>query len=348
MSYLCGQRLPELGKRMSVEVAEGGSVGSPRPGSAGPLATLGAMRLVFAGTPHLAVATLDALVAAGHDIALVLTRPDAPTGRKRMLTPSPVAARALELGLPLLHARRPGDAEADAIRATGADLGVVVAYGGILPASVLDAPARGWINLHFSLLPAWRGAAPVQRAILAGERTGGVSVFQLEEGLDTGPVYRTSPVTFGEAETSGEALERLGVQGAEDVAAVVAAIADGSAHAEPQRGEPTHAAKLTPADGVVDWTLPAPLVAARILGASPEPGAAAMLGDARIKLHRARAAGDAGASAPGTIRRDGRRVLVDTGDGAVELVEVQPPGKRVMAAADWLRGNAELDGERFS
>lgn len=306
------------------------------------------MRLVFAGTPAVAVPTLDALVGAGHDVAAVVTRPDAPVGRKRILTPSPVAARADELGLPVIHAARLRDDETRRITELDVDLGVVVAYGGLIRRPLLETPRHGWINLHFSLLPAWRGAAPVQRAVLAGDETTGVSVFRLDEGMDTGPWFVRRPVDIDPDETAGELLERLGADGAGDVLDVVAGIERGEAVATPQDGTPSHAAKLTAADGRIDWNQSARLVLARIRGATPEPGAATELDGARMKVLRARASDARAEGEPGTIRLEGGRALVDARDGSIELVTVQPAGKQGMAAADWLRGAAGAVGARFS
>jgi len=307
------------------------------------------LRIVFAGTPAVAVPTLRALAASGHEIVAVVTREDAPLGRKRVLTPSPVAAAADDLGIPTIKANRIGDAETDALRELGADLGVVVAYGGILRRPALEAPAHGWINLHFSLLPEWRGAAPVQRAVLAGDERTGVSVFRLEEGLDTGPLHVRREVAIDPDETAGELLERLGVDGAADVVRAVDGIADGTSIPTPQTGEPTHAAKLTGEDGRVDWALDAPLVHARIRGATPEPGAWTTLDDARFKILRAaRADASTAAStpalaglAPGAVTVHAKRVYVGTGGDPLELVEVQPSGKKAMRAIDWARGTGE-------
>lgn len=305
------------------------------------------MRIVFAGTPPVAVPTLDALVDAGHEIVAVVTRPDAPVGRRRRRTPSAVAARAAELGLPIVHATALGADETARIATLAPELGVIVAYGGLVREPLLSTPAHGWINLHFSLLPRWRGAAPVQRALMAGERTTGVSVFTLEEGLDTGPLHLQREVPIGDGETADELLERLGVDGADDVRAAVDAIAVGTASPSPQLGEPTTAAKLTTADGHIDWRDPADVVHARIRGVTSEPGASSALGDGRLKILRAGRPDDdlarlaPSALGPGEVVWAGKRVLVGTGDRPLELLEVQPPGKRPMRAADWLRGVAD-------
>lgn len=305
------------------------------------------MRIVFAGTPAVAVPTLDTLVDAGHDVVAVVTRPDAPVGRRRQRTPSPVAARAAELGIPIVHAARLGDEETERIADLAPELGVIVAYGGLVREPLLSTPTNGWINLHFSLLPRWRGAAPIQRALMAGERTTGISVFTLEEGLDTGPLHVRRAIDVADGETADELLARLGDEGASDVLSVVSAIGDGTSRPEAQRGEPTLAAKLTAEDGRIRWDEGVEAVDARIRGVTSEPGASAALGDGRLKILRARPADDALlAAAPmplaqGVVAWAGKRVVVGTGDRALELVEVQPPGKRAMRASDWLRGVAD-------
>lgn len=299
------------------------------------------MRIAFAGTPEVAVPVLDALAASSHEVALVLTRPDAPLGRKRTLTPSPVAARADELGIPVERIARPSEATAARTRAAKVDLGVVVAYGAILRQEMLDAPRLGWINLHFSALPAWRGAAPVQRAMMAGEPATALSVFQLDNGMDTGPLYSQTPVPFTDEETAGEALTRLSRLGAHDVLRVVDALEAGSAVATPQAGAPTVAPKLTLADGLVDWHAPAERVIAHIRGVTPEPGAASVLAGARFKLHAVRRwSADAPRLAPGEVTLHRRAVLVGTDDWPIELTTVQPFGKPSMPADAWWRGQA--------
>ena len=230
------------------------------------------MRLVFAGTPAAAVPTLRRL-ATLHDIVAVVTRPDAPLGRKRVLTPSPVAQAADELGLPVIRAARL-DADATAqITALAPELGVIVAYGGLVREPLLSAPDAGWINLHFSLLPAWRGAAPVQRALIAGDRELGASVFQLVPELDAGDVFAMRTIDVAPTATADQALETLAHDGAELTEKVVAAIADGTARAVPQQREPTLAPKLTLDDGLLDWSESVAALFARFRGVTPEPGA---------------------------------------------------------------------------
>jgi len=296
------------------------------------------MRLLFAGTPDAAVPALDALAAGPHEIVRVVTRPDAPRGRRRVPTPSPVAAEATALGLPLLHAARLDDAATEVLVADRADLGVVVAYGGLIREPLLSAPAHGWINLHFSLLPRWRGAAPVQHALLAGDRTTGVAVFRLEAGLDTGPLLAVEEVGIEPLETAGALLDRLARIGATVLARAVDAIADGTAVPRPQEGEPTFAGKPALEDGRLDLAAPASAVLDRWRGTTPEPGAFTEVAGARLKVLELAPAADDDPLPAGAVAAVGRRVLVGTGDVPVELVTVQPAGRTAMPAAAWLRG----------
>lgn len=301
--------------------------------------TGGRLRIVFAGTPEVAVPSLRELHAAGHDIAAVVTRPDAPLGRKRVLTPSPVAVAADELGLPVIKAARLDADATERIAALEPELAVVVAYGGLVREPLLSLPRHGWINLHFSLLPRWRGAAPVQRALMAGDRTTGAAVFRLVPELDAGDVFGELRYDVPPLATAGDVLEVLSHSGAELLRDVVAGIADGTAVATPQRGEPTHAAKLTIEDGLLTWTEPAQRVLDRFRGVTPEPGAHTVLDGARFKILEA-AAAEAGAPtlAPGEVAPVKRGVLVGTGTDPLLVTRVQPAGKPAMAAADWARG----------
>lgn len=292
------------------------------------------MKLVFAGTPAVAVPTLRALVEAGHDIALVVTREDAPRGRKRVLTPSEVADAAVELGLPLLKTNRVDADVVEQIRATGADLGVVVAYGALLKPSALAALPLGWINLHFSLLPSWRGAAPVQHNLIAGGPTG-VTVFQLDEGVDTGSVWAVKPIDCAADDTSGEVLEQFARLGAPVVVDAIAQIAAGK-HPTPQEGPSTHASKLQSSDGELHPSHGIASVYALFRGVTPEPGAFVMIGDERIKVLEARRSVEQ--LAIGELSATGGGALLGTGDGALLMVRVQPAGKSAMSASDWLRG----------
>ncbi|KRE65723.1 methionyl-tRNA formyltransferase [Arthrobacter sp. Soil736] len=305
------------------------------------------MRVLFAGTPAVAVPSLDALVAAGFDVVAVLTRPDAPIGRKRVLTPSPVAARAAELGLEVIHAARVDDAVTARIAAVRPDVAAIVAYGGLVPRAALDIPQHGWINLHFSLLPAWRGAAPVQRSVIAGDDVTGAVTFLLEEGLDTGPVIGTLTEPVRPDDTSGGLLERLSHSGAVLLAQTLSAVESGAASPRPQHGEVTLAPKLTIDDGRIDWSEPALSVGRRARGVTPEPGAWTTFDGQRLKLEPVLLRPEAAARVPGTLALDGRSVLVGTGSHPVELTRVQPAGKKMMAAADWARGQASLESVVF-
>ncbi|MFF5257476.1 methionyl-tRNA formyltransferase [Actinomadura viridis] len=308
------------------------------------------MKLVFAGTPETALPSLEALLASPrHEVAAVVTRPDAPSGRGRRLVPSPVAVRAEEAGIEVLKPARARDPEfLDRLRAIAPDCCPVVAYGALLPRQALDIPRHGWVNLHFSLLPAWRGAAPVQHAILHGDDITGAATFQIEEGLDTGPVYGvlTEPIRPGD--TAGDLLGRLAVAGATLLADTMDGIEAGVLEPRPQPAEgASHAAKINPADARVDWTGPARHVDRLIRACTPAPGAWTTFRDERIKLGPVRlaagaglAGGDAEPLGPGELRVSKKEVLVGTATHPVALGEVQPPGKRRMSALDWTRGAA--------
>jgi len=276
-------------------------------------------------------------VAGPHQVIAVVTRDDAPLGRKRVITPTPVAVEAERAGIPVIKANRLGPVT-DELIALGADLGVIVAYGGLIREPLLSAPRLGWINLHFSLLPRWRGAAPVQRAIMAGDSETGAVVFQLVPELDAGDVYGTLRRPIGAHETAEHLLAALAESGAELLASVVDALAEGTAVAVPQAGEVTVAAKLTLADGRLDWSEPADRVDARVRATSPEPGAFTELGDDRIKVLDAVVAHGAPRLAPGLIELRAGRVLVGTASDPIELLTVHPAGRRPMKAADWWRG----------
>lgn len=295
------------------------------------------MRLVFAGTPAVAVPSLRALAAGPHEIAAVVTRTDAPLGRKRVLTPSPVAQAADELGIPTIKTDRLDDDATARLSALRPDLGVIVAYGGLVREPLLSAPAHGWINLHFSLLPRWRGAAPVQRALIAGDRETGASVFQLVAALDAGDVFAEERYTVPENASAGDVLDALADLGAPLLARVVDTIADGTATAVPQVGEPTLAPKLTLADGALDFAQDAASLLARIAGVTPEPGAHTSIDGARVKVLRA-SASTAPPVPPGRVVASGRDVLVGTATTPLRLETVQPAGKGAMDAGSWFRG----------
>lgn len=305
------------------------------------------MRVLFAGTPAVAVPSLNALVEAGFDVVAVLTRPDAPVGRKRVLTPSPVAARAAELGIEVVHASRVDDVVTAKIAAVSPDVAAIVAYGGLVPRAALDIPRHGWINLHFSLLPAWRGAAPVQRAVMAGDDITGAVTFLLEEGLDTGPVLGTLTERVGPEDTAGVLLDRLSHSGAVLLAQTLSAVEAGKAVPEPQQGEVSLAPKLTIDDGRIKWNQPALAIGRQARGVTPEPGAWTTLDGQRVKLEPVRLRPDVPDLAPGSVEQSGKIVLVGTGSHAVELTRIQPSGKKMMAAADWVRGMASLESVVF-
>lgn len=305
------------------------------------------MRVLFAGTPAVAVPSLDALVQAGFDVVAVLTRPDAPVGRKRVLTPSPVAARAAELGIEVIHAARVDAAVTEKIAAATPDVAAIVAYGGLIPRAALDIPQHGWINLHFSLLPAWRGAAPVQRAVMAGDDITGAVTFLLEEGLDTGPVFGTLTESVRPDDTAGLLLGRLAHSGAVLLAQTLSAVAAGKAVPQPQQGDVSLAPKLTLDDGRIDWKQPALAIGRRARGVTPEPGAWTTLDGQRVKLEPVRLRQDVSDLAPGAVAQSGNGILVGTGSHAVELTRIQPSGKKMMAAADWARGMASLESVVF-
>ncbi|GAA2064657.1 methionyl-tRNA formyltransferase [Leifsonia soli] len=297
------------------------------------------MRIVFAGTPAVAIPSLEA-VAARHEVVAVVTREDAPLGRKRVLTPSPVAEAAERLGLPVVKANRLGEDVTARIAALRPDLGVVVAYGGLVREPLLSLPRLGWVNLHFSLLPRWRGAAPVQRAVIAGDTETGAAVFHLVPELDAGDVYAELRRPIGQDETAGELLGALADEGATLLADTVDALSAGTAAATPQTGEVTLAPKLALDDARLDLTEPAERVYARLRGVTPEPGAFVLLEGERFKVLAARRTDDEEPLPPGAVELRGKRVLAGTGTAPLELVTVQPAGRRAMPAADWMRGIA--------
>jgi methionyl-tRNA formyltransferase len=295
------------------------------------------MRIVFAGSPVTAVPTLDALIAAGHEVVAVVTRPDAPVGRRRVLTPSPVASAAEERGLPVIRAARLDAVATEKILATRPELGVIVAFGAFVREPLLSGPPAGWINLHFSALPAWRGASPVQHSI--AHRSGaGATVFQLVPELDAGPVWSRRERELTGEETAGALLDELAVSGAADVVDVVAAIEEG-ARPVPQDGDPSFAPKLSAEDGRVDWSRGQLDVIAQIRAMTPEPGAHTSVNGTRVKI-LAVDGGPAGTTAPspGVVTRIDEAIIIGTGSAPVTLVTVQPAGKREMDAASWWRG----------
>ncbi|MGW2819087.1 methionyl-tRNA formyltransferase [Streptomyces sp. NPDC001415] len=308
------------------------------------------MKLVFAGTPEVAVPALDALIASGrHEVAAVVTRPDAPAGRGRRLVASPVAARAEEAGIEVLKPVKPRDEQFLArLREIAPDCCPVVAYGALLPKVALDIPVHGWVNLHFSLLPAWRGAAPVQHAVMAGDEITGASTFLIEEGLDSGPVYGTVTEEVRPTDTSGDLLTRLAFAGSGLLAATMDGIEDGSLKAVPQPADGISLApKITVEMAHVDWAAPALRVDRVVRGCTPAPGAWTVFRGERLKLVQAALVADRTDLAPGELSVAKNNVYVGTGSHAVELLWVQPQGKKPMRGADWARGVRIAPGERL-
>jgi len=297
------------------------------------------MRLVFMGTPDFSVPALDALVAEGHEIAAVYTQPPRPAGRGKRARPTPVHARAEAMGLELRHppSLRPAEEKA-AFAALAPEVAVVVAYGLILPRAILEAPQKGCLNIHASLLPRWRGAAPIQRAVMEGDAETGICIMQMEPGLDTGPVLLRQPVPIRPEETAGDLQDRLAPLGAE---AIVAALGGLDALTPVPQGEAgvTYAQKIDKAEARIDWEQPAEIVARRILGLSPFPGAWCLADGERLKALRAHAI--AGSGPPGTVLEAGpEAIAVACGQGAVAITEAQREGRRPMPAAEIVRGMA--------
>ncbi|HEY3006517.1 MAG TPA: methionyl-tRNA formyltransferase [Micromonosporaceae bacterium] len=307
------------------------------------------MRLVFAGTPAVALPSLGALVASAHDVVAVVTRPDALAGRGRHLVRSPVGAWADERGIEVLTPNRPRDpAFLDRLRELAPDCVPVVAYGALVPPAALEIPKHGWINLHFSLLPAWRGAAPVQHAILHGDQITGASVFQLEEGLDTGPLYGTVTEPIRPTDTAGDLLERLAAAGAGLIVSVLDAIGEGTARAEQQPAEGvSQAPKVTVEDAQVRWDEPAFAVDRRVRACTPAPGAWTFFRNDRMKLGPVRPVANAPELRPGELLAERDRVLAGTGTSPVQLGEVRAAGKKPMPATDWARGVRPMTEERL-
>jgi len=291
------------------------------------------MRVVFMGTPDFSVPVLEALIAAGHEVAAVYCQPPRPAGRGKKDRPGPVQARAEALGLPVRHPKSLRTAEAQAeFAALRADVAVVVAYGLILPQAVLEAPARGCLNIHASLLPRWRGAAPIQRAILAGDAETGICIMQMDAGLDTGAVLLREAVAIGAEETAADLHDRLSAVGARLICDALQRLDDLAPEPQPEAGV-TYAAKIDKAEARIDWSRPAVEVDRQIRGLSPFPGAWCEVAGERIKLLRSRLA--SGQGEPGTVL-DG--FTIACGTGAVEVLEAQREGKRAMPAAEVLRG----------
>ncbi|WP_436398174.1 methionyl-tRNA formyltransferase [Roseobacter sp. S98] len=292
------------------------------------------MRVVFMGTPDFSAPVLEALVTAGHDVACVYCQPPRPAGRGKKERPSPVEARARALGLDVRHPVSLKTAEAQAeFAALNADVAVVVAYGLILPQAILDAPARGCLNIHASLLPRWRGAAPIHRAIMAGDAETGVCIMQMDAGLDTGPVLLREATAIGAEETTAQLHDRLSDMGATLICRALASLGDLTPEPQPEAGV-TYAAKIDKAEARIDWTRPAVEVDRLIRGLSPFPGAWTEHDGTRIKMLASRL--HEGGGEAGTVLHDPLRVTC--GDGAVELIRLQRAGKGAQDAGEFLRG----------
>lgn len=308
------------------------------------------MRVLFAGTPQIAVPTLDALMASGADIAAVLTRPDAAGRRGSAVYPSPVKVRALELGLKVMEPLRASDpAVADEVRDLRCDVAAVVAYGQILRPALLDAVTHGWLNLHFSVLPAWRGAAPVQRAIMAGDDVTGATTFVIDEGLDTGPVIGRLTETIRASDTAEDLLGRLSTLGAPLMVESLAAVLSGKATPIAQVDDGiSYAAKLTRDDAEIRWDLPAHVVERRIRGLTPAPGAWTTLPNGIVaKVGPITLRPDLDGGVPGTVRAHDGAVVVATGTHPVALGSIAPSGKPPLDAAAWWRGARLADGAQL-
>ncbi len=301
------------------------------------------MKVVFMGTPDFSVPVLEALVEAGHEVVAVYCQPPRPAGRGKKETPTPVHRRAAEMGLPVRHPVSLKGAEAQAgFAALDADVAVVVAYGLILPQAVLDAPRHGCLNIHASLLPRWRGAAPIHRAIMAGDAATGICIMQMEAGLDTGPVLLREATPIGPEETTGQLHDRLSQMGARLIVEALARLHGLSPETQPEAGV-TYAAKIDKAEAGVDWSRPATEVDRLIRGLSPFPGAWTQHDGQRIKLLGARLAD--GSGAPGTVLDDA--LTVACGTGAVQLLRLQRAGRGAQDAAEFLRGQPLPKGTRF-
>lgn len=309
------------------------------------------MRLVFFGTPDFAVPALRALIGEGFDVSAVVTQPDRPQGRSRSrLIPPPVKEVAAADGIPVLQPERPGGpAFLDALRPYAPDLGVVIAYGHILTPALLELPGRGMINVHASLLPALRGAAPIQHAVMQGLEETGVTVMQMDEGMDTGPILHQVPTPVATDETAGELETRLAELGALALIEALALMETGVLVPRPQdAARATYAPKLTVDGARIRWTDGASHVARQLRGLDPRPGAWTELGDRRIKLFGPRPAGGTPpGAAPGEIVETDPALLVATADGILQILDVQPEGKARLSAADWVRGRGAHPGDRF-
>ncbi len=307
------------------------------------------MRIVFAGTPEVALPSLRAFADSGHELVGVVTRPDAPRGRGRKLVASPVAQLAEELGVPVLKPGHPRDPEFQAeLRELRPDCCPVVAYGALLPQSALDIPVHGWVNLHFSILPAWRGAAPVQRALWAGDEYSGATTFRIVQALDAGPTYGVVTERVRPTDTAGDLLTRLAEAGAPLLVATLDGIEDGSLEARPQPEEGVSLApKILVEDAAVRWTEPALAVDRRVRACTPAPGAWTTYDGERLKIGPVSPDPDGPALSPGELAVGKNAVHVGTGSVPVLLGDVKAHGRKQMAAADWARGLRSATGARL-
>lgn len=305
------------------------------------------MRIIFAGTPEPAVVALEKLIASRHEVVAVITRPDARRGRGRSLHPSPVKALAEKHGIEVLtpSTLKPGTEDGDALRARLAELSPeaipVVAYGNLITEDLLDVPPHGWVNLHFSLLPAWRGAAPVQASIAAGDEVTGATTFRIDKGLDTGDILATLEERIQPTDTADDLLTRLAYAGADLLVETMDGLEDGSISPQPQEGEATYAHKIATEDARIKWAQPADVIDRHIRAHTPGPGAWTLLGESRLKVGPVSlAAAEPGEAElrPGEVRVAKKEVMVGTGSAPVRLGQIQPPGKKMMNAADWGRG----------
>lgn len=307
------------------------------------------MRLIFAGTPEFAAAALAALIEAGHDIALVLTQPDRPAGRGMKLTASPVKELAQRHGIPVMQPQTLKDEAIQArLASVKADAMIVAAYGLLLPPAVLAIPRLGCLNIHASLLPRWRGAAPIQRAILAGDRETGITIMQMDEGLDTGTMLMRAPLPIAGDDTAQTLHDKLAALGAATIVSALDQLARGVLQAQPQdESLATYAAKLSKAEGMLDWKKSAEELSCAVLAFNPFPVAQARIAGETWRIWQARAVNEASASAGVIIRADKEGILVGCGTGALLLKEIQKAGGKRLPAASFLAGNPVRPGDRF-
>lgn len=306
------------------------------------------MRLVFAGTPETAIPSLEAILESEHELLAVITRPDAPSGRGKRMHPSPIAERALAAGIEVLRPERVTDAGfVNRLSELSPDCCPVVAYGALIPQRVIDIPGYGWVNLHFSLLPAWRGAAPVQHAIMHGDQQTGASTFALVPQMDAGPIYTTLTEEIGDTDTAGDVLHRLATTGAGLLVDTLDRIAAGALEPTPQPDTGiSMAPKISTADAEIDWTQPAGRIDRQIRACQPDPGAWSTFRGEHFKIDSATVQ-DQSDLRPGELEATKKSLRAGAGSGCLRLHQVQPPGKKPMSAPDWARGVQFSDGEQL-